>query len=98
MLCRNFSANQQGRNTMRVLIAAGFCALMALGPAYAQDKKAWCTDAHMAQMDADVAKMTDAKMQKSAKMHLDESKAAMKKDDTAGCIKHMEEAHKAMGM
>jgi len=52
----------------------------------------------MKQMDADVAKMTDAKMQKSAKMHLDQSKAAMKKKDTAGCIKHMEEAHKAMGL
>jgi hypothetical protein len=52
----------------------------------------------MEQMDADIAKMTDAKMQESAKMHLDQSKAAMKKKDTAGCIKHMEEAHKAMGM
>ena len=42
--------------------------------------------------------MTDAKMQKSAKMHLSQSEAAMKKKDMAGCIKHMEEAHKAMGM
>ena len=49
-------------------------ALMALAPAYGADKKAWCTDDHMKQMDADVAKMTDAKMQKSAKMHLDEFK------------------------
>ncbi len=73
-------------------------ALIALAPAYGADKKAWCTDDHMKQMDADVAKMTDAKMQKSAKMHLDESKAAMKKNDTDSCIKHMEEAHKAMGM
>ena len=47
---------------------------------------------------SDVAKMTDAKMQKSAKMHLDESKAAMNKKDTDGCIKHMEEAHQPMGM
>jgi len=52
----------------------------------------------MKQMDAQVAKMPDAKMQKSAKMHLSQSKAAMKKKDMAGCIKHMEEAHKAMGM
>jgi hypothetical protein len=37
-------------------------------------------------------------MQKSVKMHLSESKAAMKKKDTAGCIEHMEAAHKAMGM
>ena len=67
-------------------------------PAYGQDKEAWCTDAHMKQMDDSIAKMTDAKMQASAKMHLDELKAAMKKNDTAGCIAHMEEAHKAMGM
>ena len=83
---------------MKVLFAAGFVALMALMPAYGQDKEAWCTNDHMKQMDAEVAKMTDAKMQKSAKMHLSQSKAAMKKKDTAGCIKHMEEAHKAMGM
>jgi hypothetical protein len=83
---------------MRILFAAGFVALMALVPAYAQDKEAWCTDAHMKQMDAKVAKMTDVKMQKSAKMHLSESKAAMKKKDTAGCIEHMEAAHKAMGL
>jgi hypothetical protein len=82
---------------MRVLFAAGFVALMALMPAYGQDK-AWCTTDHMKQMDAQVAKMTDAKMQKSAKMHLSQSEAAMKKKDMAGCIKHMEEAHKAMGM
>ena len=73
-------------------------ALMALMPAYGQDKEAWCTNDHMKQMDAQVAKMTDAKMQKSVKMHLSQSKAAMKKNDMAGCIKHMEEAPKAMGM
>ena len=79
-------------------IVLAVLAAMAIAPAFAQDHKDWCTDAHMKQMDADVAKMTDAKMQTSAKMHLDESKAAMKKNDTEGCIKHMEEAHKAMGM
>ena len=83
---------------LRAPIFAVSVALMALVPAYGQDKEAWCTDAHMKQMDADIAKMTDAKMQESAKMHLDQSKAAMKKNDTAGCIKHMEEAHKAMGL
>lgn len=82
----------------RAPVVAMFVALMALVPAYGQDKEAWCTDAHMKLMDADVAKMTDAAKQKAAKMHLDESKAAMKKSDTAGCIKHMEEAHKAMGL
>ena len=83
---------------LRVSVLAVAVALIALVPAYGQDKEAWCTDAHMKQMDASIAKMTDAKMQASAKMHLDESKAAMKKNDTAGCITHMEEAHKAMGM
>ena len=83
---------------MKVLFAACFVALMALMPAYGQDKEAWCTTDHMKQMDAEVAKMTDGKMQKSAKMHLSQSEAAMKKKDIAGCIKHMEEAHKAMGM
>jgi hypothetical protein len=83
---------------LRVTVLAVSAALIALAPAYAQDKEAWCTDAHMKQMDADIAKMTDAKMQESAKMHLDQSKAAMKKKDTEGCIKHMEEAHKAMGL
>jgi hypothetical protein len=83
---------------MRILFAAGFLALMALAPAYGQDKEAWCTTRHMKQMDAKVAKMTDAKMQKSAEMHLSQSKAAMKKKDMSGCVKHMEEAHKAMGM
>ena len=29
---------------------------------------------------------------------VDMSKAAMKKGDTAECMKHMEEAHKAMGV
>ena len=51
---------------LRVLAIAVSVALIALVPAYGQDKEAWCTDAHMKQMDADVAKMTDAKMQKSA--------------------------------
>ena len=83
---------------LRAPIAAVFVALLALVPAYGQDKEAWCTDAHMKQMDADIAKMADAKAQGSAKAHLDESKAAMKKNDTAGCIKHMEAAHKAMGL
>ena len=51
----------------------------------------------MKQMDGMIAKMTDAK-KKEATTALDMSKAAMKKGDTAGCMKHMDEAHKAMGM
>jgi hypothetical protein len=75
-----------------------FLAITAAGTAYAQDHKEWCTDAHMKKMDAMIAKMTDPKKQKSAQLHLDLSKAEMKKDNTPGCMKHMEEAHKAMGL
>jgi hypothetical protein len=95
------SVEPQGGKVMfvyRAPVLAACLALMAFGPAYGQDKKEWCTDAHMKLMDADVAKMTDAAKQKSAKMHLDMSKAEMKKNNTAECIKHMEEAHAAMGM
>ena len=86
----------------RAPLAAAFLALMALAPTSAQEKmdkgKDWCTDAHMKQMDADIAKMSDSAKQKEAKSHLTMSKDAMKANDTAGCVKHMEEAHKAMGM
>jgi len=49
-------------------------------------------------MDDTIAKMTDAAKMKEATTALDMSKAAMKKGDTAGCMQHMEEAHKAMGL
>jgi len=52
----------------------------------------------MEQMDGMIAKMTDSAKKKVATTALDMSKAAMKKGDTAGCMKHMDEAHKAMGM
>ena len=77
-------------------LVTAFLALMALSPAYAAPDL--CNDAHMKQMDDMIAKMTDAAKQKEATTHLDMSKAAMKKGDTAECMKHMEEAHKAMGM
>jgi hypothetical protein len=71
--------------------------MMVLGSiqAYAQDL---CNDAHMKQMDEMIAKMTDAAKQKEANAALDQSKAAMKAGDTAGCMKYMDEAHKAMGL
>jgi hypothetical protein len=79
--------------------AAAFVVAIACVPALAQDKaKEWCTDAHMEQMDADIGKMTDAAKQKEAKSHLAMSKDAMKAKDIDGCVKHMEETHKAMGM
>ena len=87
---------------LRAPLVAVFVALMALVPAYGQEKmdmgKEWCTDAHMKQMDADIAKMSDAAKQKEATSHLAMSKDAMKAKDTAGCVKHMEATHKAMGL
>ena len=78
-------------------LLAAFLAVTALSavPAASQDL---CNDAHMKQMDEMIAKMTDAEKKKEATMHLDMSKAEMKKGDTAACMKHMNEAHKAMGM
>jgi hypothetical protein len=80
---------------LKTSLVAAFLAIIPFSPAYAADL---CNDAHMKQMDDMIAKMTDAAMQKQAMAALDMSKAAMKKGDTAKCMKHMEEAHKAMGM
>jgi hypothetical protein len=82
----------------KISLVVAFAVVMALAPAYAADKADWCTDAHMKQMDDAVTKMTDADKKKTAMTHLEMSKAEMKKGNTAECIKHMEEAHQAMGM
>ena len=74
---------------------AVFVTVMSLSPAYAAGE---CTEAHMKQMDGMIAKMTDAAKKKEATMHLDMSKAEMKKGNEAGCMEHMAEAHKAMGL
>ncbi len=79
-------------------LLAAFAVALAMAPARAEDNKDWCTDAHMKVMDGKVAAMTDAAKKKSAQTHLDASKAAMKAGDTAGCITHMKEAHKDMGL
>ena len=79
----------------KVLPVAAFVAVMSLSPAYATGE---CTDAHMAQMDKMIADMKDEAAKKEATMHLDMSKAEMKKGNEAGCMKHMNEAHKAMGL
>ena len=79
----------------KALPVAVFVTVMSLSPAYAAGE---CTEAHMKQMDGMIAKMTDAAKKKEATMHLDMSKAEMKKGDEAGCMKHMNEAHKAMGL
>ena len=80
---------------LKASLAAAFLAVMVLSPTYAADL---CNDAHMKQMDEMIAKMTDAAKKKEATMHLDMSKAEMKKGNTAECMKHMDEAHKAMGI
>jgi hypothetical protein len=79
----------------KVLPVAAFVAVMSLSPAYAAGE---CTDAHMAQMDKMIADMKDEAAKKEATAHLDASKAEMKKGNEAGCMEHMQEAHKAMGL
>jgi hypothetical protein len=59
---------------------AVFVTVMSLSPVYAAGE---CTEAHMKQMDGMIAKMTDAAKKKEATMHLDMSKAEMKKGDEA---------------
>ena len=81
---------------LKMSLMAAFMVVFAIGPAYAAQDL--CNDAHMKQMDGMIAKMTDAAKKKEATTALDMSKAAMKKGDKAECMKHMEEAHKAMGM
>ena len=81
---------------LKTSVLAAFLGIAAaVSPVYAQDL---CTDAHMKQMDDMIAKMTDATKKKEATTALDMSKAAMKKGDKAGCMKHMDETHKAMGL
>ncbi|AGK58760.1 hypothetical protein HYPDE_35443 [Hyphomicrobium denitrificans 1NES1] len=83
----------------RVTILAAFAIAIACLPASAQDKaKDWCTNAHMQKMQSTIGKMTDAAKKKEAKSHLAMSKAAMKAKDMDGCVKHMEQAHQAMGL
>jgi hypothetical protein len=81
---------------LKTSLMAAFMVVLAISPAYATQDL--CNDAHMKQMDDMIAKMTDAAKMKEATTALDMSKAAMKKGDTVGCMLHMEEAHKAMGM
>lgn len=79
----------------KTAIAAVLFAALYVSPVLAQDL---CNDAHMKQMDAMIAKMSDAAKQKEANAALDKSKAAMKADDTAECMKYMNETHEIMGL
>ena len=82
---------------LKAYVLAVFIAAAAVSPTYAASQNL-CNDAHMKQMDEMIASTTDAAKQKEATTHLDMSKAEMKKGDMAACMKHMNEAHKAMGM
>ena len=82
---------------LKTFLLAAFVAGASLAPGFAAAQDL-CNDAHMKQMDELIAKMTDASKKKEATMHLDMSKAEMKKGDMAACMKHMNEAHKAMGL
>jgi hypothetical protein len=80
----------------KTAIAIGLITAALSAPAYAAADL--CNEAHMKQMDNMIAGMKDAAKQKEATAALDQSKAAMKAGDDAGCMKHMEAAHAAMGM
>jgi pentose-5-phosphate-3-epimerase len=80
----------------KALSIAAFLTAMAVSPAFAASEL--CTDAHMQKMDKMIAEMSDAAAKKQATMHLDMSKAEMKKGNEAGCLSHMQEVHKAMGL
>ncbi|MET0689275.1 MAG: hypothetical protein ABWY38_08770 [Methyloceanibacter sp.] len=81
---------------LKTSVAAVCLGLLAISTAHADQHL--CTDAHMAQMDSMIAKMTDADKQKAANAALDQSKAAMKVGNTDECMKYMMDAHKAMGL
>ena len=82
---------------LKTAMIAAFMAATALSPTSAGSQDL-CNDAHMKQMDEMIAKMTDADKKKEATMHLDMSKAEMKKGNTSECMEHMNETHQAMGM
>jgi hypothetical protein len=81
----------------RTISIAFLVTMMALAPAYSAAPKE-CTDAHMKQMDAMIAKMTNTAKQKAATTALNMSKAEMKKGNMKGCMKYMKQAHSAMGL
>jgi hypothetical protein len=80
----------------KIAILTSAVVLFAFAPALAQES--WCTDEHMMEMNKAVAAMKDVAKKNEAMMHLKESKAAAGKNDAAGCLAHMRQAHTAMGM
>jgi hypothetical protein len=82
---------------LKRICVATLTTFIALTPAYSAAPKE-CTHAHMKQMDAMIAKMTDAAKKKEATRALNKSKAEMKKGNMDGFMKYMKEAHTAMGL
>jgi hypothetical protein len=95
---RTQTTNKEEKSMLKTICIATLTTMMALAPAYSAETPKECTDAHMKQMDAMIAKMTDATKKKEATTALDMSKAEMKKGNMEGCMKHMTEAHTAMGI
>jgi hypothetical protein len=90
-------ASQRGRGEKfmaKGIVIAALLTVMAVGPAYSVPKE--CTDAHVKEMDAMIARMTDRVKKKEATAALNMSKAEMKKGNTEGCMKYMIDAHTAM--
>jgi hypothetical protein len=92
------TTNKEEKSMLKTICIATLTTMMALAPAYSGETPKECTDAHMKQMDAMIAKMTDATKKKEATTALDMSKAEMKKGNMEGCMKYMKEAHTAMGL
>ena len=80
----------------KMSVMAALAAFVMVSPAYAASDE--CTDAHMQQMREMIAEMPDEAQKKEATTHLDMSEAEMKKGNEAGCMEHMQAAHKAMGL
>jgi hypothetical protein len=78
----------------KLILIAVLMTIMTLAPAYGAPKE--CSSAHMKEMDAMIAKMTDRTKKKEATEALKMSKAEMKKGNMEGCMKHMIDAHTAM--
>ena len=86
---------EKGEKLMsKPFVIGALITIMSMAPAYGAPKE--CTDAHMKQMDAMIAKMTDRTKKKEAAAALKMSKAEMKKGNMEGCMKYMIDAHTAM--
>jgi hypothetical protein len=81
----------------KTIAVAALVTMMALAPAYSAAPKE-CTDAHMKQMDAMIAKMSDAAKKKEATSALDMSKAEMQRGNMGRLHEVYEAGSAAMGL